>query len=92
MSGETVRTTVVLPANTANTLRELIPPRKRSEFVAEAVQERLKQILFQRARARSFGAWNDEDHPGLRTHADMCKYISQLRNPEEWRSSAKKGE
>ena len=87
MSKETIRTTVVLPAETAEKLRELVPKRKRSEFIAEAVEQHLMRMVYQQGRELSFGAWSDEDHPHLRTHGDVRQYITELRDKNQWRCS-----
>jgi len=47
-----VRTTVVLPETTAAKLRDRVPPRKRSEFVTEAIESHLMQLAFQTERER----------------------------------------
>lgn len=87
MSKETVRTTIVLPAETAGKLRELVPKRKRSEFIAEAIEQHLMQMVYQQGRELSFGAWSDEDYPHLRTHDDVRQYIAKLRDKDQWRCS-----
>ena len=87
MSKETIRTTVVLPAETAEKLHELIPKRKRSKFIAEAIEQRLTQMVYKQGRELSFGAWGDEDYPHLRTHDDVRKYITELRDKDQWRRS-----
>ena len=85
---EKVRTTVVLPATTAAKLRDRVPPRKRSEFVAEAIERHLMQFVFEEERARTFGIWRDEDYPDLRTHEDLRRYIAAQRDDDSWRRSA----
>jgi hypothetical protein len=85
MAKDTVRTTVVFPAETAAKLRELVPPRKRSAFIAEAVEHHLMRLVFRQGRELSFGAWSDEDYPHLHTHADVQRYISELRSEDRWR-------
>ena len=82
-----VRTTVVLPAATAAKLRDRVPPRKRSEFVTEAIEHHLMQLAFQTERERTFGAWSDEDYPHLRTQEDMKRHIAALRDDDGWRIS-----
>lgn len=89
MSKETVRMTVALPAETARKLRELVPTRKRSEFVAEAVDQHLMRIVYRQGRELSFGAWSDEEHPRLRTHDDMRRYIAELRDKDQWRRTTR---
>ena len=88
MSKETIRTTVVLPAEMAAKLHELVPKRKRSEFIAEAIDQHLMRMVYQQARELSFGAWSDEDYPHLRTHDDVRRYITELRDKDQWRCSA----
>ena len=86
-----VRTTVVLPETTAARLRECVPPRKRSEFVAEAIESHLMQLVFRRERERTFGTWSDEDYPHLRTQEDVTRHIAMLRDDENWRTPADPG-
>jgi hypothetical protein len=86
MAKDSVRTTVVFPAETAEKLRELVPARKRSEFISTAVEEHLMRLIFQRGRELSFGAWNDEGYPHLKTQSDIQRYISELRTEDQWRS------
>lgn len=90
MSKKTIRTTVVLPADTAEKLRELVPKRKRSEFIAEALEQQLMQIVCRQARESSFGAWNDRDYPHLRTHDDVRRYIAEMRDKDQWRRSVER--
>ncbi|MBT4504062.1 MAG: hypothetical protein HOC74_40400 [Gemmatimonadetes bacterium] len=85
---EKVRTTVVLPAATAAKLRDRVPPRKRSEFVAEAIERHLMQLVFEEERKRTFGIWRDENYPDLKTREDMSRYIAERRDDDSWRGSA----
>ena len=80
-----VRTTIVLPEETAARLRASVPERKRSEFIAEAIENRLMQLAFRTERERTFGAWRDDDYPHLRTHANVWDHIDSLRDDEGWR-------
>lgn len=89
---EKVRTTIVLPSTTAAKLRDRVPPRKRSEFVADAIEHYLLQLQFETERRNSFGAWRDEDYPDLRTRGDLNRYIDGLRDDDTWRSSAAEDE
>ena len=82
-----VRTTIVLPGTTAAKLRERVPPRKRSRFIAEAIERYLMQIGFETEREGSFGSWSDEDYPELRTREDMQRYIGARRDDTTWRQS-----
>jgi len=90
MSKENVRTTVVLPGETAEKLRKFVPARKRSKFVAEAIEQYLMQAIYQQGRELSFGAWKDDDYPHLSTHDDVRRYIAELRDRDHWRRPAGK--
>ena len=81
-----VRTTIVLPEETALKLRASVPARKRSEFVTEAIEYQLMKLRSQTERERSFGVWRDEDYPNLHTQEDMRRHIAQLRDDRYWRS------
>jgi hypothetical protein len=86
-----VRITVVLPEATAAMLRDRVPPRKRSEFVAAAIESHLMQLAFQTERESTFGAWSDQDYPHLHTHEDMKRHIAALRDDDGWRTSTEPG-
>ena len=92
MSGETVRTTFVLPIETAKKLKEFVPDRKRSEFVAKAIEQYLMSVAYERAIESSFGKWKDEDYPHLRTKEDIENFICELRSDKSWRIDQKKRE
>ncbi|MBM3215134.1 hypothetical protein FJZ36_09490 [Candidatus Poribacteria bacterium] len=87
MSGATVRTTVVLPVETLETLKRLVSERKRSEFIAEAVEKQLDILRFREGLKAGFGAWTDENHPDLNTAEDMRRYLRGLRDPASWRTT-----
>ena len=91
MSGETVRTTFVLPAETAKKLKKFVPDRKRSEFIAKAIEQYLMSITYQQAIETSFGKWKDEDYPNLRTQEDIENYIREMRSDESWRIDQENG-
>lgn len=86
----TIRTTFVLPIEIAEKLKEFIPDRKRSEFVAEAIDNHLMKMVYQQGRVLSFGKWKDEDYPHLSTQEDIDCYINNMRSSESWRMDTKK--
>jgi hypothetical protein len=90
MSGETVRTTFVLPIETAKKLKEFVPDRKRSEFVTKAIEQYLMSIAYEEAIESSLGKWKDEDYPHLRTKEDMENFICELRSDKSWRIDQEK--
>lgn len=91
MAKNIVRTTFVLPEETVKKLREFVPSRKQSKFVAEAIEQHLMLMVYQQGRELSFGAWKDEDYPHLSNQDDVRRYISELRNEDDLRHPAKGG-
>lgn len=90
MKEGTVRTTFVLPAEIAENLKKFIPDRKRSEFVAEAINQHLHRMVYQQGLELSFGKWKDEDYPHLCTQEDVERYICEMRSDESWRINQEK--
>lgn len=83
-SSEPVRINVVLPADVAKTLREVIPPRKRARFVAEAVERELRRVQLEAALDASAGAWQDADHPELADGPAIDRWIAEGRTQLNW--------
>ncbi len=69
-SSETQKMTVSLPKTLLERLKERVPPRRRSAFIAEAVEERLALEDQLQAIEESAGCWRDEDHPKLMSDED----------------------
>jgi len=88
MAEKTIRTTFVLPIDTAEKLKEFVPDRKRSQFVAEAIEQYLMRTVYEQRLEVSFGAWKDEDYPHLSTHEDVDNYIRNIRG--SWRVEQEK--
>ncbi|MBT3267747.1 hypothetical protein HN371_11365 [Candidatus Poribacteria bacterium] len=80
-----VRTTITLPARLDKLLRESVPPRKRSEFIAKAVEKMLRDVELREAMAEAAGICRDEDYPHWRTPADVRRYLDESRDPANWR-------
>ena len=74
------RINVLLPSSLLAELRELVPPRERSGFIAEATAQRLLQRKQQKALRESRGAWTDENHPDLQTQEDARNWLKELRS------------
>lgn len=75
-----LKTQVVLPEELVSQLKEAIPIRKRSQFIAQAVEARLKALKFQRALKTARGCWSDRSHPELKTQTDINRYLSRFRS------------
>ena len=74
-----MKTQIVLPDQLANALKAAIPVRKRSQFIAQAVEARLRLITFQQALQAAAGSWTDQNHPELKTQADINRYLARFR-------------
>lgn len=79
-----VRINVLLPADVAKTLRDVIPRRKRARFVAEAVERELRRIQLEAALDVSAGAWQDADHPELIDGPAIDRWIAEGRVQLDW--------
>lgn len=71
--------TLSLPTNLVERLKALVPPRQRSAFVAEALQERLEEEETQRVLEETAGIWSDEDYPEFATDEDIDRWLRELR-------------
>jgi len=78
-SSETQKMTVSLPKTLLERLKERVPPRRRSAFIAEAVEERLALEDQLQAIEESAGCWRDEDHPKLMSDEDIDSWLDLLR-------------
>ena len=74
-----MKTQIVLPDPVAEALKVVVPPRKRSQFITEAVVARLRALQFQRALKTAAGSWTDANHPDLKTQADINRYLARFR-------------
>ncbi len=72
--------TVTLPTILLKQLDEIVPSRKRSEFIQDAVAHRLALALQQQAIEEMDGLWSDEDYPHLATDEDIDSFIADLRS------------
>jgi len=71
--------TVTLPEPLLNRLREHVPPRQRSAFIAEALEEKLALEEQLAAIEEAAGCWGDEDHPEMGTDEEIDEWLSNLR-------------
>ena len=73
------RTNIILPEELVEEVDRVAGKRKRSWFIAQAIQGKLAKIKFEQALAQAAGAWSDENHPDLRTQADINRYLKRVR-------------
>ncbi len=79
MRDDKVKTHLVLPKKLLSEMDRFVSPRGRSQFVAEAAQEKLERLRLAKAIENAAGAWKDEDYPEFRTKADVRRYVRHLR-------------
>jgi Arc/MetJ-type ribon-helix-helix transcriptional regulator len=71
---------IVLPESVIEEIDELVGPRKRSEFIAEAIEQRLERERFQRALDAASGSLNSEDYPEWSTPEKTYEWVRKLRD------------
>lgn len=78
-SSDTQKTTVSLPKPLLERLKERVPARQRSSFIAAALEERLTLEDQLEAIEESAGSWSGEDHPELMSNEDIDSWLAELR-------------
>ncbi len=76
---DTHKMTVSLPRPLLERLKERVPARQRSSFIAEALEERLALEDQLEAIEESAGCWESDDHPELMTDDDIDSWLAELR-------------
>jgi len=71
--------TVTLPKTLLVRLDEYVPSRKRSRFIAEAIESRLALEEQLTALDETAGAWSDGNHPEMETEEDIDRWIDDIR-------------
>lgn len=83
MSKQTVRTHIVLPKELVEDVDRVVGLRHRSEFVAEAVAEKLSRERLRRAAHRLGGTLANKDIPGWESTASAVEWVRTLRRESE---------
>jgi metal-responsive CopG/Arc/MetJ family transcriptional regulator len=76
---ETQKITVTLPRRLLKELDAVVPPRERSQFIAQAVQEQLAILEQAQVVDEAAGAWQDEAYPELDSDEKIEEWLAQLR-------------
>jgi broad specificity phosphatase PhoE len=84
---EVQKVTVSLPKSLLERLKERVPGRQRSSFIAAALEERLALEDQLEAIEEFAGSWSGEDHPELRSDEDIDRWLAELRSPWQARVS-----
>jgi len=80
-ASDTQKVTVSLPKSLLERLKERVPGRRRSSFIAEALEDRLALEDQLEAIEESAACWDSEDHPELVSDEDIDRWLAELRSP-----------
>ncbi len=78
-----VRTHIALPRELLDELDARVGPRKRSEVIAEIVEEYLRRQRLAEAIQQFAGSISAEDHPEWATEEDVANWVHNMRR-NEW--------
>ncbi len=74
-----MKTLIVLPDDLGAELKQSIPARQRSRFVAEAVEKQLRSMKFRKTLKKTAGTWTDKNHPDMGTQAGINRHLGRIR-------------
>ena len=76
----TIKTQIVFPEDLLEELDRVVKSRERSNFVIQAVEEKLQKLKLEEALKNASGIW--KDRKDMKTDAQVRKYIKQLRGAD----------
>jgi hypothetical protein len=79
---KTRRAHIVMPAELVEEIDARVGPRKRSQFVQEAVEEKLRRQRLQASLAEMAGSLADFDIPGWETSEAAVEWVRAQRRGE----------
>ncbi|MHB8483685.1 MAG: hypothetical protein ACYDBV_13305 [Nitrospiria bacterium] len=82
---EKIKTQVVLPLALLKRLDREVKKKKRSDFVVEAIEEKLKRLLLQNTLESVAGIWKNRND--FQTDTDDRKYLKSLRETNSVREN-----
>lgn len=83
MSNAMVRTHVVIPRELVEVVDRLVGRRRRSQFFAEAVREKVARLKLAEAAAEAVGSLADTPIPGWETSASAAAWVRASRQADE---------
>jgi hypothetical protein len=81
------RINVLFPDDLLDQIRDLVPERKRSEFIVGATRNQLIRERQRRALELTAGAWRDESDPAGHSQDAVERMLSELREPDTKREA-----
>jgi hypothetical protein len=91
MAGATMRTHVVFPRAMVEEVDQLVGHRKRSEFVVQAVEEKLAHERLGRALAETRGSLDNDAHPEWATPEMTSAWVREMRAADDAATERKIG-
>lgn len=79
MATDQKKVTVTLPKHLLKRLDELVPNRKRSSFIGEAIEEHLNLVEQAVALEEAAGLWSEAHHPELSSDEAIDAWLKDLR-------------
>ena len=80
-----MRTHVILRDELVEEVDKRVGKRRRSEFINEAVEERLKRLRLIESAEMAGGSLKDEDIPGWETEESTLAWVRRMRaSPDPW--------
>jgi Arc/MetJ-type ribon-helix-helix transcriptional regulator len=86
-----VRAHMILPEELIEEIDELVGPRQRSKFVAEAVREKLQRARLLRLLDKVAGSLANEDISGWETPESAAAWVRASRQSDNYRLRAEDG-
>lgn len=83
MVGEAIRTHVLVPRDVVEAVDRVAGRRKRSEFVTEALREKLTRELQKEALAATAGALAGADYPAWSTPEKTSEWVHAMRRKDD---------
>jgi hypothetical protein len=74
-----MKTLVVLPDDLGTELKQSIPARQRSRFIAKAVEKQLRSLKFRKVLKQTAGTWTNKNHPDMTTQTGINRYLGRIR-------------
>lgn len=78
----TNRINIAFPEPLLIEFKELVPARKRNQFIVDAVNKEVRRLHLLKAIEDAAGSWSLEEHPELATSEDVDTYVRKMR--ESW--------
>lgn len=89
MIGEAIRTHVLIPRDLVEAVDRVAGKRRRSEFVTEALREKLARELQKEALAATAGVLADADYPDWSTPEKTSRWVHDQRRTDDAHTSVK---